>query len=256
MQKAPQQQTQAPPRTIFKVFLTGIAVDFDKRELTQFFRSQYPSVIRVDLLKQKEHPELNRGFGFIELLNREEQQAILRQENFRFSGRLFSAKEHKKGKDLEKYKDAVERRRLFVCNVNLEVTDKELKTFFSEYAFIENAYLVNRKQYGASRQASAQPRSGFGYVVVRYHEDARKLLDIQEFWVRGRKAIVKPFNPKKHYKNGDCLGGQKGKNEGRAGQNQLDFVQSKNRGQKMSKKSQNNSPRGQKVSSMRGYKRG
>ena len=206
MQKALEHQPR--PRDSFKVFLTGIAVDFDRRKLYSFFKRHYPSVIRVDLIKQKEDPELNKGFGFIELLDREEQQAILKQEEFYFSGRIFSAKEHKTGEALEKYKNAVDRRRLFVCNVNLEVTDKDLKSFFSEYAFIENAYLVNRKKtkvpnQGASGKSKPNPedRTGYGYVVVRTERDARILLETQKFWIKGKKAIVKPFNAKKHRKH-------------------------------------------------------
>ena len=199
MQKAPKHRLQ---QKLFKVFLTGIAVDFDREELTEFFMSRFPSVIRIDLIKQKKDPTSNRGFGFIELLDRKDHQAILRQEYFRFSGRLFSAKEHKTGKDLERYKDAVEQRRLFVCNVDLDVTDRELKAFFSDYANIEHAYLVNRKQgasgSGVYHHSNYQGRIGYGYVVVKNPSDGDKILEISEFWIRGQRVLVKPFDSAKH----------------------------------------------------------
>ena len=220
MQRAPQQQQpQAPSQQpVFKVFLTGIAVEFDKAELNRFFKLRFPSVIRVDLIKQKENPELNKGFGFVELYREEEQQAIIRQEYFYFSGRVFSAKEHKTGQDLERYKDTVEKRRLFICNVNLQATDKELKEFFSQYTLIENAYLVNRSKERRSKRGGGSRRGagrkiccGYGYVVVKYASDAPKILDIKEFWIKGKKAIVKPFNAQKHRQ---LEGSNKAKNSG------------------------------------------
>ena len=184
---------------VYKLFLAGIAYNFTDEQVLAFFSKRFNSVFNVDLVKQKGSSGLNRGCGFLELTSKEEMETILDTEFFYLKERRFSAKKYKKGKELKKYKKSLEKRRLFVHNVDSRTTNDELISFFSSLAPIENAYLIDREIYSIqSSNGEINPNLRYGYVVMRKVKDAERLLKRKYFQIGDYEAILKKYDPVKH----------------------------------------------------------
>jgi len=75
--------------------------------------------------------------------------------------------------------------RLFVANVNFEVSEKELTELFSPYGPLKDSFIIRSKTTGRSR----------GFAFVEFHDEqsasmAMKELDRTEF--HGRKIEIHP----------------------------------------------------------------
>ena len=201
------EQHQQP---VFKVFLTGIATHYREEQLYNFFKPQYPSVIRVDLIKQKNDSGYSKGFGFMELASQKEQKQIIKEMYFYLNGRKFAAKEHKRGKALKEYKQEVGNMRLFISNVDPTVTNKELKQFFSKIVSVEDAYLIQKEKFSAESSKKAGGSKGrkgprktkYGYIVLMDEKDREMLVTTKKFKIKKRIAYVKAFDYSRHKKGG------------------------------------------------------
>ena len=198
-------------RQIYRVFLAGIATHYREKEVFDYFKAQYPSVIKVDLIKQKDDPESSKGFGFLELTSHKEQNPILKKANFILNGRKFTAKRHRKGRALRKHKEDMENRRLFVSNVDPTVTNAVLKSFFSRIVPLEDAYLIHIERLNPSKFKQKDIHSGrlsdskYGHLILRDPKDKEKLTKKKKFKIKSRIVFVKLFSSSKHNKKKECL---------------------------------------------------
>ena len=81
-------------------------------------------------------------------------------------------------------------KKLYVGNIDWNITDEELKTKFSEFGEVEEAIIIKDKMTGKPK--------GFGFVTFSKDEDAdaaKQALDGQDF--NGRPLTVNEARPQK-----------------------------------------------------------
>ena len=199
---------------LHKVFLAGVSFDFKEQDLYDLFCKTYHSIVSIDLVKQKKNKRLNKGCGFMEILDPKELAHLLRTEKFYLKGREFSVKEYKSGEELQKSKEDLKRRRLFLRHVDKKVTNEHLRSFFGGLVELEDAYLVktekfnkfskerkrikNRQKGGKVVAEKAGRDLRHGYLVLVRSRDADKLLGKGVFVVNGCEVTVERFSQKKH----------------------------------------------------------
>ena len=186
---------------IYKVFLAGLAFDFTKRELFNFFKSKYHSVISVEVVRQKKNKARNKGCGFMQLTNEDEFIAILSQRDYKIGNRGFLVKEYKKGNELRAFKHNLAQRRIFLHNIGRGITNQELRHFFKKIVSIEDAYIINPKK--RSDYDPLKRRKGglgvedfrYGYLIVSKVEDVEWILEIGRFQIKGCRVIAQRYDP-------------------------------------------------------------
>ena len=216
--------------TLHKVFLAGVAFDCPEQDLLDFFQRRYKSVKKIDLIKQRKNKQLNKGCGFMELEDPEEVADLLGKARFRLRGREFQVKKYKKGEELKKFKKDLNRRRLFIQNVDKGVDNGTLRGFFESFVDLEDAYLVKTEKFdrvrkkkekrvageqggvgegfGGSKGVGCGPSEGinyeeklqYGYLILKRAEDSDTVLCQGTFWIGGALAVVEKFDPGKHNK--------------------------------------------------------
>ena len=222
------------------VFLAGIARRTKRRDLFELFASQYKSVVKLTLAKQRQKSSMNRGYGFLILSDAAEVRAILQKRRFTIDGREFQAKEVKTGEDLRKSREDLNSRRLFL---RLESSAKsldslkneDLRAFFEARAEIENAYVIDTKNLNQKRntrkkaQEPNEKKSAYGCLILRHNKDvARMLSDFASFELMGVRIQVQEFDLVKHQVAEDDKRNQWPKKKGKGGKG-------KERGHKCSK---------------------
>ena len=80
-------------------------------------------------------------------------------------------------------------RKIFVGNLNWEVTDREMRDAFAEVGGVEKAEIVRDAQ-GRSR--------GFGFVEFMIAEDAERALKLDGEVLRGREMRVQPAHAREN----------------------------------------------------------
>ena len=196
----------------FKVFLAGLALDFTKEELFDFFQSQYDSVVSIQLVKQTHArtKTVNKGSGFMQLTDLAEVLDLLRREKFCLNGRNFLVKKFKEGAELEKFKKELESRRIFIHKIGPELDSEDLLWFFSQIVEIEDAYIINpeRKKeqdkmegkWKHQNSTLAKKRFRYGYLVLKFAEDAHYLFLRKTFRIKKSTVILEKYNPPKSSK--------------------------------------------------------
>jgi RNA recognition motif-containing protein len=174
----------------FKIFVGGIPPAL-KRDDLNFYFSQFGQILKIDLpvKKGRRGKEKLRGFAFIHFLDQESVDHVLgqylnRPENKKANGSkdsigsvshdingsivavrqaLDSQKASKLTKELQKLK-------LYVKNLPLDATSKEITKFFSRFG------PVNRVQMTVN--SSSKEFRGFAYVIINNKESFDKILDL------------------------------------------------------------------------------
>ena len=177
-----------------RLFLAGLSFNFTEAQLYKFFKRSYKSLQRVILVDQKGDSGLNQGFGFADFSDPAEKAEVLRREFFVLDGRRFSAKPFKKGKQLQKFKNGVKNRRIFIHNVDWRVTNKQLMDFFGRLVQLEDAYLINRTEF----DPSVSEKRKYGYLVLKREEDAQILFRRKSYLLGRSKILLKAYNSARH----------------------------------------------------------
>jgi hypothetical protein len=167
-----------------KIFLGGLAGNFTIHDLNGLFSSlNYRSITKIDLVRSKKDPKINAGYGFMLVQSQQEAKRILKTHQFKLKGRMFVAKAYKKGNDLEKFQDEVQKRRLFVHTIDPNMNNEDLKSFFGRIVDVEDGYIVKRKGNSFN----------IGYLMVRKVEDAWTLVKKKKFSFGSCFCIVLPY---------------------------------------------------------------
>ena len=222
---------------IYKVFLAGLSMDFSEEELLHFFRYHFPSVVTVDLVKQKKDRTKNQGSGFMELTDPEDLGDILRQRNFSIGGRGFLVKEYMQGGDLQAFKRNLALRRVFIHNIGPEVTNRDLRDFFGSFVAVEDAYIIN--QGGAFNSGKRNKRNGYldkpkkfryGYLILSYAEEVPAILEERMFDIRDSMVIAEKYDPGRPKMHKDSNHGYMGPNNNNMVDQRWDESHSRYRG--------------------------
>ena len=86
----------------------------------------------------------------------------------------------------------LEKRNLFVANIDYSITGEQLREIFEEHGEVHRTRLMCDKETGRSR--------GFGFVDCRTHQDAINCMEKVNGTLRGtRKMVVRWANEKRSH---------------------------------------------------------
>ena len=160
-----------------KVFITGLSAQMTRRGLLYYFKSLYPSTAHFSaqfIAKKKKIP----GFGFLVLRSKGDVEAVLKRRLFYYKGRYLKAEPCHKNEGLEKFKEDLERRRVFVGRIPDSMTSEDLWAVLEEeLGPIESAYVVSGSKNTKKRH------KGFGNAIFKSEESAKRGLMLGRVFV-------------------------------------------------------------------------
>ena len=210
----------------YKVFLTGLSYQITPKILKNFFKRRFPSTLGVEMRNQNRKTGKISGFAFLTLTLESEYQTILKQKTFQLFGRKFFATQFLSGKDLQKKKQQIKKRRVFLTGIPHYISDSDLKDLLeSEFGRMEYAFMIEGT-------AGLQKSTGYGYACFDQFSDAQNAVKVGKLAFKGFKIKIKKFEAKKTSPSGskksggasDNSSGRKSGKEGAgAGGNQSRF---------------------------------
>ena len=160
-----------PPREEFKVFLTGLSNKMTKKSLLQFFKRNFPSTTNIIMKTQKKGKGRRRtntkkiaGFAFVVLTSRRKYNHILSEGRVFFKGRVIRAEPYLENSELQKHKEDLKMKRVFISRIPIEMSDDELSDLLQTIGPVDHAYTVKDSEDNTPR--------GFGYANFSTKNDA------------------------------------------------------------------------------------
>jgi len=171
----------------FKIFLVGLSVHSTEQEILSFFRSKYAKGVTKVTLKSNKAKNSRNGCGILELSCKDTYSSILAHRKFSYKGRNFFANIYLKGSQLNKFKTDILKRRVFISCLKASFSDAEIRTIFSKFGSIDDAFLI-RKSHGA--------KSKYGYVMFSNESSAKKAIKVGTLKVSDNTIVISPFKNK------------------------------------------------------------
>ena len=178
-----------------KVFITGLSNEMTKRGLIKYFKSIYPSTVNFIMKRLGVDSKKISGFGFLILKGEKHLDAILERRLFYYKRRHLRAEPYLKDQGLEKHKECLENKRIFIGRVPENINSVSLWRILEEdVGSVENAYVVtNTKRH-------KKKHKGFGYAIFASPDIAKRALEMKELYVE-RLGIFLNFEKVKGKKN-------------------------------------------------------
>lgn len=123
------------------------------------------------MLKKKKNEKKIKGYCFVVLTSKIEFDKMLKEETHELEGRILIIKPYLKGEELEKFREEVENRRVFIKEIPLEFEDKDLLPLLKQFGSLEDCFIARDIVNGGKSR-------GFGYGTFHFVEDARKAFEI------------------------------------------------------------------------------
>lgn len=217
----PSKSTFANHQNIHKIFLVGLNPKFKFPELLEFLKTRFPSVISCTSKSSNKSGKIKTSIATVSLLCEEEARELIQLGSLEFKGRTIHSKPYLTGKELERFKESVNRRRVFLHNINPRVKNEALREVLSKYGEIEDAFVIKKK-----KAKSSKVHRNIGYVIFQEEAEAEKfrakqkiktelgVIKIKEFKVENKiyssKASIGSFegekpNKKEAYAYGSSL---------------------------------------------------
>lgn len=144
------------------IYCGNLSYDTNARTLRALFE-EYGTVNKVFVPKDRETGNF-RGFGFVEMANREEMERACEMLNkTEFEGRTINVyeskpKEERQSKGAQLNYGSIEGTRIYVGNISFDASTEDVKDYFSKFGEVKDCYMPTNRNTG-------QPR-GFAFVVM------------------------------------------------------------------------------------------
>ena len=188
-----------PPK--MKVFVTGLSSEMTRRGLTGFFKSMFPSTTNFTSQCLGSKKRKISGFGFLVLRSKKDVEAVLKQRMFFYKGRNIKAEPYLRSKGLQRHKESLEKKRVFVGRIPAEMESDDLQAALEDLIGpVERAYVVSEYKNSKKRH------KGFGYAVFLEAEVAEKALEMGKLFLEDFEVELNLEKPKgkKSIKNHDA----------------------------------------------------
>ena len=154
----PHQQTLKKKK--YKVFVTGLSSEMNRKGLINFFKSIYPSTISFISKGFGSQKKKISGYGFLLVGCKGDLNAILKQKLFYYKCRYLKAEPYLKDKGLQTHMEHLESRRVFVGQIPQAMDSGYLWRVLEErVGAVESAYaVINTKRH-------KKMHKGFGYAI-------------------------------------------------------------------------------------------
>lgn len=143
-----------------RIFVGGIPVRVDKKTIVDFF-GQFG---KIKYCKIKKNSKTGRSLGYA-YITFEDPNAIqtLVNRQIEFCGRICECKQVFRKTELREELAKEKRKKMLVYDLDLNITNTDLKDYFDKFATVSHAYVV--------KDPEGQNNKGFGYVVFNNEED-------------------------------------------------------------------------------------
>ena len=166
------------------VFITGLTLKMKRKQLIDYFRSIYPSTINFTA-KRLGSNKKTPGFGFLLLGREEEVRAALSRKTFYYNGKKLKAEPYLAEQDLQRHKDDVERRKVFVGKIPRTMKSHHLKRALeTAIGPVESLNIVTNSSY------KRKHRKGYGYVIFDSEASANQAVAMSTLYVDAYKAVL------------------------------------------------------------------
>lgn len=163
-------------KTSKKLFLVGIPPSAKKKELIRFFQSVVPGQ-KTFFLKIKIKGLGNNGCATLFLKKKSDYDRILKIRELRFKNRCIFVKKYMKGGELQRVRQKLKKRKIFVKGLPRSITNEEFFNFFTKFGELEDAFVVGGKSSIRRGQKSLSLK--YGFLVFKNAEQAQKFLKEQ-----------------------------------------------------------------------------
>ena len=138
-----------------KLFIGGISARCGSAELAEYFK-KFGEVRSLKLTRNKQTGRC-QGYGYLELVNLRTYNSILSSPEHLFQGRCIDVKKMIAKDKLQVEVENERNRRMFVGSLNPKTSNESLKSYFSQFGKVVNAYIIMKP---GSNQSKC-----FGYVT-------------------------------------------------------------------------------------------
>lgn len=173
----------------FNIFMVGLSTKITELDLKEYFQVKYPSLYEIKMKKRDTHSNKIAGYAFLFLNEESEWKHILSQKHFYIKGRTLTAQPFFEGEALKKYKEEVNKKRLFVAGIPFNFSDSDLESVLNSIAPVDQAFVVRNVRKGNSSR-------GYGYVTFKTVEGAMHALKIRNIRVGNKIIYLLKVKPK------------------------------------------------------------
>jgi heterogeneous nuclear ribonucleoprotein A1/A3 len=184
-----------------KIFLRGIGPDTSQSLIKDFF-TQFGAIEKAEIVVDKNTGK-NKGFAFLLFQDINSVNNALASESYEIDGKFVYVNLavlgkqfiESQNKDNNQSLDDVDKRKLFIRNLNPSTTVEALKTYFSMHGEIESCNIVMDKVTKRSKN--------YGFVIYKNSASAARALKEKNHIIDGKAAVVvlasegttKPIDP-------------------------------------------------------------
>ena len=179
-----------------KLFVGGLPQDAKENDIKEHF-GQFGTIEGVNL-KTDASTGRSRGFAFVVFTDTDGVEKAVAAESHNI-----------KGKDVAVKKAQAKQGKVYVGKLKPELTDEQIKEFFSQYGTIA--------QVEQPFDKTKNERKNFCFITFDKEETAKKLLKEGAVNINGHELEIKKVTPKPA--NGAMMGGFGGRGGGRGGHN-------------------------------------
>ena len=174
-----------------KLFVGGFDTSTPKKEIFNYF-SQFGQIQKI--ITQYGQDGRPTGHCFIKFAESGAVSRVLSQTEHFFGGRVLECRPLLKGQALQRMKDEFDDQRVFVSNIDLRTTERDLHEFLSPHARIKNCFVS---------PAVRSKRTKIAFVTLFDADGARKLMRLNNrLKLFSNSLCIKPYVRKEKLKNG------------------------------------------------------
>jgi polyadenylate-binding protein len=136
----------------------------------------------------------SKGFGFVCFEKQSDAETAVKENGTLIEGKpIYIAKAEKKEDRIRSLKKSIARTNVYIRNFDLEVTEDQLKEFFSQYGKVKNVRVM-LTQIGEEKKSK-----GFGFVCFEDAVDAAKIVELSkenQLTLQGRNILANFYETK------------------------------------------------------------
>jgi hypothetical protein len=136
-----------------------------------------------------------KGFGFVFFRRKADLEIFISLGTISVKGSILTIKRHSEGKDLTKFKETFDNRRVFVRVLSKRKVSVDLYSLFSGFGDIEDAYFISKSELIEKNNYTI-----IGYVLFEQVQHAQQVIRQGCLELDGFKLLMKPIENKSFLK--------------------------------------------------------